>query len=262
MTNDEIIKQLESLLSHCKSMIEKDGGFPIWEKDCEALGAAIAALRPKGEPLTLEQLVEADKGGRCVVLPFRPPKTVYSCSKRFPIPEKAHYVSAINILWDMDRGYVKEVTPQFSVMDIYSDKKAEVNQAITEYLNEKLSEEYGINVTSALIIDVELDTGLQEKIKAKEQAKQDVEIAELQKQTALAKAEIDKAEAQAAAEVAVINANADAEVVKIQAEAEAEANRVIADSITQQLIDMKEADARLEHGWVTVQGANTVVANP
>lgn len=159
-------------------------------------------------------------------------------------------------------AYVKEVTPQFSVMDIYSDKKAEVNQAITEYLNEKLSEEYGINVTSALIIDVELDTGLQEKIKAKEQAKQDVEIAELEKQTALAKAEIDKAEAQAAAEVAVINANADAEVVKIQAEAEAEANRVIADSITQQLIDMKEADARLEHGWVTVQGANTVVANP
>ena len=147
-------------------------------------------------------------------------------------------------------------------MDIYSDKKAEVNQAITEYLNERLSEEYGINITSALIIDVELDTGLQEKIKAKEQAKQDVEIAELEKQTALAKAEIDKAEAQATAEVAVINANAEAEVVKIQAEAEAEANKVIADSITQQLIDMKEADARLEHGWVTVQGANTVVANP
>ena len=50
MTNDEIIKQLESLLAHCKSMIEKDGGFPIWEKDCEALEAAIAALRPSGEP--------------------------------------------------------------------------------------------------------------------------------------------------------------------------------------------------------------------
>ncbi len=60
MTHDEIIKQLESLLSHCKSMIEKDGGFPIWEKDCEALKAAIAALRPSGEPLTLEQLKEMD----------------------------------------------------------------------------------------------------------------------------------------------------------------------------------------------------------
>ena len=58
MTNDEIIKQLESLLSHCKSMIEKDGGFPIWEKDCEALEAAVAALRPTNEPLTPEQLRE------------------------------------------------------------------------------------------------------------------------------------------------------------------------------------------------------------
>lgn len=50
MTNNEIIKQLENLLAHCKSMIEKDGGFPIWEKDCEALETAIAAMRPSGEP--------------------------------------------------------------------------------------------------------------------------------------------------------------------------------------------------------------------
>ena len=62
MTNDEIIKRLESLLAHCKSMIEKDGGFPIWEKDCEALEAAIAALRPTNEPLTLEQLRASPHG--------------------------------------------------------------------------------------------------------------------------------------------------------------------------------------------------------
>ena len=67
-------------------------------------------------------------------------------------------------------AYVKEVTPRYSVMDIYSDKKSEVNKAITDYLNEKLSTEYGINVSSALIIDVELDSALQEKVRAKEQA--------------------------------------------------------------------------------------------
>ena len=60
MTNDEIIKQLESLLAHCKSMIEKDDSPSIWEKDCEALEAAIAALRPSGEPLTPEQLKGMD----------------------------------------------------------------------------------------------------------------------------------------------------------------------------------------------------------
>ena len=61
-------------------------------------------------------------------------------------------------------AYIKEVTPKFSVMDIYSDKRAEVGQAITEYLNSKLKEEYGINVLSALIIDVQLDEELQAKV--------------------------------------------------------------------------------------------------
>lgn len=145
-------------------------------------------------------------------------------------------------------AYVKEVTPRFSVMDIYSDKKSEVNRAITDYLNEKLSAEYGINVSSALIIDVELDAALQEKVRAKEQAKQDAEIAELAKQTAEAQAETNR-----------VVAESEAAVKLIEAEAEAAANKTIAESITPELIQMKEAEARLEHGWVTVQGAGTVV---
>ena len=88
-------------------------------------------------------------------------------------------------------AYIKEVTPQFSVMDIYSDKRSEVSKTITEYLNTKLTEEYGINISSALIIDVQLDEALQEKVKAKEQAKQDAEKAELDKQTAIAQGEAD-----------------------------------------------------------------------
>lgn len=147
-------------------------------------------------------------------------------------------------------AYVKEVTPKFSVMDIYSDKKSEVNKALTEYLNEKLSDEYGMQITSALIIDVELDTGLQEKIKAKEQAKQDAEIAELEKSTALAQAETDKAKAQTAADIEVI-----------EAQAQADANRIISESITPELIQMTEAEARLKHGWVTVTGADSVVVS-
>lgn len=145
-------------------------------------------------------------------------------------------------------AYIKEVTPQFSVMDIYSDKRAEVGQAITECLNSKLNEEYGINVSSALIIDVQLDEELQAKVQAKEQAKQDAEKAELDKQTALAQGEAAKAKAEADKAVTITNA-----------EAEAEANRIKAASITDELIRMTEAEARKEHGWVTVQGAGTVV---
>lgn len=145
-------------------------------------------------------------------------------------------------------AYIKEVTPQFTVMDIYSDKRAEVGQAITEYLNTKLEDEYGIQVSSALIIDVQLDEELQAKVQQKEQAKQDAEKAELDKQTAIAQGEAAKAKAEADAQVTITNA-----------QAEAEANRLISESITQELIDMKEAEAHMEHGFVTVQGANTVV---
>ena len=145
-------------------------------------------------------------------------------------------------------AYVKEVTPQFSVMQIYSDDRAGVNTAITNYLNEKLTAEYGINVSSALIVDAQPDDTLMQKIRAKEQAKQDAEIAELNKKTALAQAETDKVKAQT-----------EADVKMIEAQAEADANKVLSESITPELIQMKEAEARLKHGWVTVQGADTVV---
>lgn len=145
-------------------------------------------------------------------------------------------------------AYIKEVTPQFSVMDIYSDKRSEVGNAITEYLNSKLNEEYGIEISSALIIDVQLDEELQAKVQQKEQAKQDAEKAELDKQTAIAQGEAKKAEAEANAQVTITNA-----------QAEAEANRLKSESITDELIKMTEAEARLKHGWVTVQGADAVV---
>lgn len=158
-------------------------------------------------------------------------------------------------------AYVKEVTPKFSVMDIYSEKKSEVNQAISEYLNKKLSAEYGINVLSALIIDVELDETLRQKVLAKEQAKQDAEIAELERQTSLAQAQTSLAMAEAQAEIDKTKAQTAADVAIIEAQAEAEANKTIAASITPELIQMTEAQARLEHGWITVQGAGSVVVS-
>lgn len=158
-------------------------------------------------------------------------------------------------------AYIKEVTPEYTVMDIYSDKRAEVSKSITEYLNNRLTEEYGINVASALIIDVQLDDTLQAKIQAKEQAKQDAEKAELDRKTAAAQAEVSKVNAEADAEVQKIKAEAEAEKTRIAAQAEADANTMINNSITEDLIRMKEAEARLKHGWVTVQGAQAVVTD-
>lgn len=56
-----------------------------------------------------------------------------------------------------------------------------------------------------------------------------------------------------------LEAEGAAEVKRIAVEAQADANRAISSSITPELIQMKEAEARLKHGWVTVNGAGTVV---
>ena len=159
-------------------------------------------------------------------------------------------------------AYVKEVTPQFTVMDIYSDKRAEVSTAITSYLNEKLRDEYGINISSALIIDVQLDDALYAKIQEKERAKQDAEKAELDKKTAIAvaekeqeiarraaekdkevaliQAEQEKQKAEIQAEQKRIQAEGDAEATRIRAEAQAEANQKIAGSLTPQLLEQRK----------------------
>lgn len=60
----------------------------------------------------LRELAQADSEGRCVMLPFKPPRWVYVCSARFPKPAQAHYASAINVLQDMEKGCVFGDTPE------------------------------------------------------------------------------------------------------------------------------------------------------
>lgn len=57
----------------------------------------------------------------------------------------------------------------------------------------------------------------------------------------------------------MIQAENDAQIKIKRAEAEAAANKILAASITDELIRMVEAEARKEHGWITVQGADAIV---
>lgn len=53
----------------------------------------------------------------------------------------------------------------------------------------------------------------------------------------------------------------DADIKVTKAEAEAKANKLKSESLTPELIQMTEAEARLKHGWVTVQGADATVVD-
>jgi regulator of protease activity HflC (stomatin/prohibitin superfamily) len=146
-------------------------------------------------------------------------------------------------------GYIKEVVSQYDVMEIYATKKTEINTEITKYLKDKM-DNYGILVKNVIVIKATPSDEVMKKIDAKVQAIEEKEKAELDQQTAIAQAETNR-----------VKAEGEAAVKLIEAQAEAEANRIISESITQQLIDMKEAEARLEHGWVTINGASNVITD-
>lgn len=148
------------------------------------------------------------------------------------------------------KSKISEITTNYTMMDIYSGNRSEINAKLTEYLDKEFREAYGIQVIDASIIDTHPDEQLQKAIDARVTALQNKQKAEAEQETA-------KVEAQ----TAIIKAQAEADVALTKARAEAEANKLIANSVTQGLIDMKEAEARLEHGWVEVQGANAVVTN-
>lgn len=148
------------------------------------------------------------------------------------------------------KSKVSEVTTDYSMMDIYSGNRAEINNKITEYLNHEFGKEYGIEILDASIIDVHPDDKLKEAIDNRVTALQE-------KQQAQALQEKIKVEA----ETKLIQAENEAAVKIKQAEAEAESNRLKSSSITEELIKMTEAEARKEHGWITVQGSDAVVVD-
>ena len=157
------------------------------------------------------------------------------------------------------KSKISEITTDYSMMDIYSGNRSELNAEITKHLNAEFNSDYGIEVLDASIIDVHPDKKLKSSIDARVKALQEKQQAKAEQEKLKVQKETEKIQAQADAEIERINAQTKADKLKIQAEAEAEANKVVSSSITEELIRMKEAEARLKHGWVTVQGADSVV---
>ena len=100
----------------------------------------------------------------------------------------------------------------------------------------------------ASIIDVHPDEQLQQTINDRVKAMQRKQQAEAEQETIRVQNETKILEAEAAARAK-----------QIEADAEAKANRTISESLTDELLHKMEMEARMAHGWVTVQGAGTVV---
>lgn len=144
-------------------------------------------------------------------------------------------------------AWTQEVSANYPVTDIFGDKRTVINAELDTYLREKF-DQYGIIIDTVNFTDISVDAETSAAIQKKVTAQQELELANIEAQTAkvqaekdrevaLIQAQKDKEAAAIKAETEIIEAEAAADVARIAAEAEAEANRKIAASITPELIE-------------------------
>lgn len=147
-------------------------------------------------------------------------------------------------------AWTQEVTSKYPVTDVFGDKRQELNEELDRYLKEKF-DSYGIMIDTVNFTRIETDSETEAAIQQKVNAQQEQELANIQAKTAKINAEKDKevarieAEknkevAQINAEQASIKAESDANVAITRAEAEAKANKMVAESLTSELIEMQK----------------------
>ena len=137
------------------------------------------------------------------------------------------------------KTYVSDVSSKFSVLDIYGEKRTDLNAAILEYAREKFAE-FGIIIDSINLSRIELDTQTAEAIQKKINKQQELEELKLEAQKAEVEVEKLLVEKQAQADAEILKAQAEADAELIKAQAQAEANRLISESLTSELLQLEK----------------------
>ena len=168
------------------------------------------------------------------------------------------------------KAWTQEVTAKYPVTDVFGDKRQELNEALDEYLKLKF-EPYGIIIDTVNFTNISTDPDTEAAIQKKVTAQQELELANIEAQTAKVQAEKDKEvalieaqknkeTAQIQAEQVEIKAQAEAKAILIEAEAEAEANRKIAESLTPTLLEKMKYE-KWKGDVPQVQGSATPIIN-
>ena len=122
------------------------------------------------------------------------------------------------------KAWTSEVSSKFSVIDIYGEKRAEINTAVLSHVKEKFHE-YGIIIDSVNFSRIELDEQTEAAIQERINKQQELETAKIEAQ----KAEIE-------ANRKVIEAQGEADSKVIRAQGEAEANKILAEDLNDEIL--------------------------
>ena len=139
----------------------------------------------------------------------------------------------------------KGVFSKYSAENLVANRQ-KLSESIRDGLYSELKD-YGINVISLSIENLDFTDAFTDAVEAKQVAAQrklqaEIEQAQMTMETQQ-QAERQRINAEAQANVAKINADADAYATKVRSEAEAEANKKIAESLTETLIKFNEIKA-------------------
>jgi len=139
----------------------------------------------------------------------------------------------------------KGVFSKYTAENLVANRQS-LSEAIRDGLYSELNE-YGINVISLSIENIDFTDAFTDAVEAKQVAAQkklqaEIEQSQMTMETQQ-QAERRKIDAEAAAGVARINADADAYAMRVRSEAEAEANERIAGSLTDNLLRQMELSA-------------------
>lgn len=165
-------------------------------------------------------------------------------------------------------AWTQEVSANYPVTDIFGDKRTEINAELDTYLRQKF-DQYGIIIDTVNFTDISVDDETAAAIQKKVTAQQELELANIEAQTAKIQAEKDKQVAEIAAEQdkmvaeieaekAIIEANAKAEATMIAAQAEAKANGEISGSLTPELIEKMKYE-QWNGQLPSVTGADSII---
>lgn len=122
-------------------------------------------------------------------------------------------------LTSMVKEALQSSTIQYDIYSILGDKLEEVRVDFTNNLSQIMMDRYSVTVISTSFDDIDAGERIENIIKNKAEALQQIEIAEAEKQ----KAQVEK-------ETELIKAETQAQSQKIQAEAEAEVKKIAADA--------------------------------
>ena len=157
------------------------------------------------------------------------------------------------------QAWIKEITPDFAMIDIVSKQRGMVNATLTEKLKERFAK-YGIVIDNVALADVRPDEETDKAIKEKIKAQEALETAKVTAEKDKVEANRDKEGAEINAEKAKIEAQGKADARKIEAEGEAAANKMISDSLSDKLIENKKIE-KWKGDVPKVQGSNATIVD-